>query len=206
MKWLVLFHTTLSCFVSQGEAVLGDQSLFLSHDSQKLLWFLLPSEAEQNLVGVSSSRLRPFTPKSYENKEDAQKKLCLEEQNSQSPGLLTSSVDIPFSREHDFESSFDKEAVLEANELESVNQNDVTVANVKFCHPPKAIFKPTAEAIQEFGMIEDGDRVLVCLSGGKDSLSLLHTLKQFQFVSKTKVSLVTGLFFYLYNVCFFEHH
>ena len=29
-------------------------------------------------------------------------------------------------------------------------------------------------------MIENGDRVLICLSGGKDSLTLLHTLKQLQ--------------------------
>lgn len=36
-------------------------------------------------------------------------------------------------------------------------------------------------------MIENGDRVLVCLSGGKDSLSLLHTLHQYQFMAKSKV-------------------
>ena len=49
-------------------------------------------------------------------------------------------------------------------------------------HPPtKDIFKPFLEAIEEFGMIKNGDRVLVCLSGGKDSLSLLHTLRQYQF-------------------------
>ena len=36
-------------------------------------------------------------------------------------------------------------------------------------------------------MICPGDRVLVCLSGGKDSLSLLHTLHQYQFIARAKV-------------------
>ena len=46
--------------------------------------------------------------------------------------------------------------------------------------PSKDIFRPFLEAVEKFGMIKDGDRVLVCLSGGKDSLTLLHTMRQFQ--------------------------
>ena len=46
--------------------------------------------------------------------------------------------------------------------------------------PPKEIFRPFLEAMEEFKMVGPGDRVLVCLSGGKDSLSLLHALRQYQ--------------------------
>jgi predicted phosphoadenosine phosphosulfate sulfurtransferase len=45
-------------------------------------------------------------------------------------------------------------------------------------------------------MLRDGDRLLVCLSGGKDSLSLLHTIRQYQFYCKAKVS--DGLYCVLY--------
>ncbi|XP_076823513.1 uncharacterized protein LOC143469641 [Clavelina lepadiformis] len=53
-----------------------------------------------------------------------------------------------------------------------------------FKSPPKKLFKLTAQAIEELKMIQNEDRILVCLSGGKDSLSLLHVLRQYQYYAK----------------------
>ncbi|KAG1709780.1 tRNA-cytidine(32) 2-sulfurtransferase [Nymphon striatum] len=53
-------------------------------------------------------------------------------------------------------------------------------------YPPKSILKPTLKAIEDFDMIKNHDRLLVCLSGGKDSLSLLHMIKQYQFIAQKK--------------------
>ena len=45
---------------------------------------------------------------------------------------------------------------------------------------PKLLVKPVGRAIADFSMIRDGDRVLLAVSGGKDSLSLFHILRHFQ--------------------------
>jgi len=50
---------------------------------------------------------------------------------------------------------------------------------IKLMDLPQAIRRQVGAAIRDFEMIKDGDRVLVALSGGKDSLSLIHILKYF---------------------------
>ncbi len=47
----------------------------------------------------------------------------------------------------------------------------------------KKLQKAIAKAIQEFNMIEEGDKIMVCLSGGKDSYTLLDMLLYFQKVA-----------------------
>lgn len=46
--------------------------------------------------------------------------------------------------------------------------------------PPKALLRPVGRAIGDYAMIHAGDRILLGISGGKDSLSLLHILRHLQ--------------------------
>lgn len=46
--------------------------------------------------------------------------------------------------------------------------------------PPKSLMRCVGRAIADYDMIRDGDRIMLGLSGGKDSLSLLHILKHLQ--------------------------
>jgi len=54
----------------------------------------------------------------------------------------------------------------------------------------KRLRRLTGEAVADFNMIEDGDKVMVCLSGGKDSYTLLDVLLHLQKVAPIQFSIV----------------
>ena len=62
----------------------------------------------------------------------------------------------------------------------SVNQNKLQ----------KRLRRQTAEAVTDYNMIEDGDRIMVCLSGGKDSYTMLDMLLHLQKVAPIRFELV----------------
>lgn len=58
--------------------------------------------------------------------------------------------------------------------------------------PPKKLLRPIGRAISDYHMIEQGDRLLLGVSGGKDSLSLLHVLRHLQTYAPVKFELAVA--------------
>ena len=54
----------------------------------------------------------------------------------------------------------------------------------------KKIINATKKAIDDFSMIEDGDSIMVCISGGKDSYTMLDMMIHFQKYGKTNFNFI----------------
>lgn len=80
--------------------------------------------------------------------------------------------------------------------MQAINWVDASIVEKKICDLTKKITKLekkllhyTGKAISTYNLIEKGDRVLVCVSGGKDSLTMLSILSLLQKRSAHKFEL-----------------
>jgi len=78
----------------------------------------------------------------------------------------------------------EEKAIKEGNDLLKIDieidsnkgNKNKSSNNTLFPEIPKKIAQLVGEASKDFDMLHNNDRVLVCVSGGKDSLTLLHVM------------------------------
>jgi tRNA(Ile)-lysidine synthase TilS/MesJ len=63
---------------------------------------------------------------------------------------------------------------------------------IMYTKPPKKIMRSVGRAIADYGMIKEGDRILLGLSGGKDSLALLLILHHLSSYAPVKFELAAA--------------
>jgi selenocysteine lyase/cysteine desulfurase/tRNA(Ile)-lysidine synthase TilS/MesJ len=157
--------------------------LHQTENSDRLRWFIYPSEAAEELrSGVKNGRRCAFEPKRYSSivkpivEELAIVNKHVVNDESHKNGFGEAAADIPNGLvDHIIKYSEEPKKGLTEKQLAKQ-----LYAKLWPRVPNRRILGPMKKAIKEFGMIKNGDRILLGLSGGKDSLTLLHCLKALQ--------------------------
>jgi len=172
-----------------------DQREIIDEDFRHLVFFIYPSEIIQELDKIvkTSKDLKfddleqfikveseytdmPFIPLSYNNSSSKVKDKVEE-----------SSKEVEEQTEDD---AWDDDVLPGMGLIDEINNDKQDHDEIlPIVEPPKEIMKLVGEAIKDFDMIRENDGILIALSGGKDSLSLLNILRYLQKKAPVKFKL-----------------
>ena len=65
----------------------------------------------------------------------------------------------------------------------------------------KSIWRPFTKALTEYDLIQSGDRIAVCISGGKDSMLMAKCFQELKRRNKFPFELVFLVMMFLQNAC-----
>lgn len=176
--------------------VLGDQRKVLKDGDLDVLWFLLPSDAQKELQGGGEEQKIDIEPENpLINPQAYWKRLnsCYQSDASvETPRVLKKKATVEETCEGGAcfkKRKVDKYPLRTKEIIRDEGKTEVTVETKALPTakpmslkptPPMKIMRHVGRAIKEWDMIQDGDRLLLGLSGGKDSLALLHVLLTLQ--------------------------
>ena len=158
-------------------AVLSGQALseLLSPEAVGLRWFVLPAEAQMMHKGQLPSARSPFIPPPFLQAvpvANGNGHAHEHEEGVARPLGATANGN----GHHQNGSSGNGTKVLTGKKAKKAAKN----AEGGWVEPDKKLSNKVLRAVLQHGMLRPGDRVLLGLSGGKDSLCLLHVLHNLQ--------------------------
>ncbi|VDO20255.1 unnamed protein product [Haemonchus placei] len=162
--------------VPDGRSAVDDRYAYLR-------WFVLPVEAVQIVPDGDSQSEHEVFPKESESENQCQSCDFAKDVVAECPlnpadsnkGLLEEFGTDEEPEDAKVLDDWDKRVVVRHRQLTAAEE-----VRIPWHQPPLEMYRRVSEAIHGLDMIKEGDKILVCLSGGKDSLSLLHILHFYQ--------------------------